>query len=223
MRYFVTGTDTGIGKTYTLTLMLKFFIHKGLDVFAIKPIETGCLEESGRLIPEDGIKIASAINGLDNLDEICPVRFKTPQSPYSADKIEKRGIDLDKIKKIISKRSSPVFIEGAGGLLVPVFKNYFMIDMAKELADEILLVSSLRLGTINHTLLSIEAIKKRGLKIAGIILNDNDGKEEISKKTNFEVLKELTEERLLGVIPFNFNDYKNLDKIIQLDFMVSSK
>lgn len=223
MKYFIAGTDTGIGKTYVLTLILKFLVFKGIKPFAIKPIETGCIEGNSVLIPEDGLKIAEAINRVNELDEICPIRFNTPQSPYSSDKLEKRGIDLNKIRVVISRRDEEIiFIEGAGGLLVPIFKNYFMIDMAKDFADKIILVSSMRLGTINHTLLSIEAIRNRGLDLAGIILNDNDNKDEIAKKTNFEVLKEVTNEKILGAIPYNFTNYKELDKILQLDFMVSS-
>lgn len=223
MRYFIAGTDTGIGKTYVLTLILRFLVFKGIKPFAIKPIETGCIEKDGKLMPEDGFKIAEAINKIEELDEICPIRFKTPQSPYSSDKLEKRGIDLNKIRKILLEREEEIiFIEGAGGLLVPIFKDYFMIDMAKDFADKIILVSSMRLGTINHTLLSIEAIRNRDLDLVGIILNDNDNKDEIAKKTNFEVLKEVTREKILGVIPNNFNNYKELDKVLELGFMISS-
>ncbi len=221
MRYFVSGTDTGIGKTYVLTLILKYLYFKGLRPFAIKPIETGCSETDGMLVPEDGLKIASAINKVENLDEICPIRFKLPLSPYSADKIEKRGIQINKIREIISKYESPTFIEGAGGLLVPIFRDYFMIDLAKDFADKIILVSPLRLGMINHTLLSIEAIKRRGLTIAGIILNDNDENDDIAKRTNFDILKELVNDEILGVVPYKFEDYKNLDKILNLNFLIS--
>lgn len=220
MRYFITGTDTGVGKTYVLTLILKFLRHKGFNVFAMKPIETGCGEINRMLIPSDGYKIAQALNKLDSLDEICPIRFKSSLAPYSAEKIEKKGIDLKIIKEILKKRDETIiFLEGAGGLLVPIFNNYFMIDLARDFSDSIILVSSLRLGTINHTLLSVEAIKKRGIKISGIILNENDNENDEAKKTNLDIIKELCSERVLGVIPYNFSKYEDLDKFLELDFM----
>ncbi len=220
MGFFVTATDTGVGKTYVLTLILKYLRYKGADPSAIKPIETGCQEINDKLIPEDGLNIAKALDQLSRLERICPVRFKTPVAPYTATLLEKKEIDLDDIFCRIRNLKEPFFVEGAGGLMVPVTKEYFMIDFPKDLNLEVILISPLRIGTINHSLLSIDALKRRDIKIKGIILNDNDGIETPASKTNLQILSQLTDVDILGVVPFRFADYKNLDSILKTELLI---
>ncbi len=221
MGFFVTATDTNVGKTYFLSLLLKFLVFKGIQPSAMKPIETGCAEKDGTLFPEDGYKIAEALGCPDKLNQICPLRFKYPLAPYVCSEIENKQIDIEFIKDKISALKEPFFIEGAGGLLVPVKENYFMIDLAKDFNLNVILVSPLRLGTINHTLLSIEALQRRDIKISGVILNDNDGIETMATKTNPETLKKFTEVNILGVLPFRFSNYQNLDKYINLSWLIN--
>ncbi|GAB4438409.1 MAG: dethiobiotin synthase [bacterium] len=202
MRYFITGTDTGIGKTFVLSLIIKYLISKGVKPYVMKPIETGCINQGGKLVPEDAQSLAKITGLEDRLDDVCPYRFELPLAPYVASRLEKREISVDKIKEVSEKFGEPLFVEGAGGLMVPVLKNFFMVDLAKYLGLEVIFIAPLRLGTINHTLLSIEAMEKRGVAIKGIIMNDTDGIETVATKTNPEVLTELQPHKLIGVVPF---------------------
>lgn len=202
MRYFVTGTDTGIGKTYVLSLILKFFIEKGFLPSVMKPVETGCRNDKGDLIPEDGLQLADIVKMSNQLDKIVPYRFETPVAPYVASLLEKKQIDLKNIKQISDNMKEPFFVEGAGGLMVPILNNFFMIDLPNYLNLEVIFISPLRLGTINQTLLNIEAMEKRKIKIKGIILNDTDGIETPATKTNPTILKELQPYPIIAVVPF---------------------
>lgn len=200
MRYFVTGTDTGIGKTYTLSLILRSLICKGINPGVMKPIETGCKRCGNELIPEDALALARIAGIEDRLADVCPYRFELPLAPYVASKLENKEIVISKIRDISKKFNEPLFVEGAGGLMVPILKDFFMIDLVKYLSLEVIFVAPLRLGTINHTLLSIEAMERRGIKIKGIILNDLDGIETVATKTNPAVLSELQKYPVLGQI-----------------------
>ncbi len=199
-RFFVTATDTGVGKTYVLSLILRFLVEKGIKPSVMKPVETGCVVKYGMLIPEDAERLAKIVGAENSLEHICPFRFETPVAPYVASQLEKKEIDVEKIKKIAGLFPEPLFVEGAGGLMVPVLKNFFMIDLIKLLNTEVIFVAPLRLGTINHTLLSIEALEKRGIKIKGIILNDTEGLENMATKTNPSVLSELQPYPILAIV-----------------------
>lgn len=214
-RFFITGTDTGVGKTHVLSLLLKQLKESGFSPTVIKPIETGCAKRDGNLIPEDATLLAK-IACMEDIDIVCPYRFEHPVAPYVASKLEKKRINIKKIKSILDGLSEPVFVEGAGGLMVPILKNFFMIDLAKYLDLDVIFVASLRLGTINHTLLSLEALKRRKIAVRGIILNDIEGVETIATKTNFQIIKELTNCPILSVIPFgkNVKPIPNISKFL---------
>lgn len=202
MRYFITGTDTGVGKTYVLSLILKFFIANGYLPSVMKPIETGCSTDKGELIPEDGLQLSDIVKMSNQLDKVVPYRFETPVAPYVASLLENKEIDLNNIKQLSDNLKEPLFVEGAGGLMVPIKRNFFMIDLANYLNLEVIFISPLRLGTINQTLLNIEAMERRNLKIKGIILNDTDGIVTPATKTNPCVLKELQPYPVIAVVPY---------------------
>ncbi len=202
MRYFVTGTDTGVGKTYVLSLILKFFIANGYYPSVMKPIETGCSTYKGELIPEDGLQLSDIVKMSNQLDKVVPYRFETPVAPYVASLLENKEIDLNNIKQLSDNLKEPLFVEGAGGLMVPIKRNFFMIDLVNYLNLEVIFISPLRLGTINQTLLNIEAMERRNLKIKGIILNDTDGIVTPATRTNPEVLKELQPYPVIAVVPY---------------------
>lgn len=169
----------------------------------MKPIETGCKNVDGKLIPEDALRLANIINLEEKLDLLCPYRFETPVAPYVASKIENKTIKLEEIKKAFELLSEPLFVEGAGGLMVPIFKDFFMIDLIKYLSLEVIFVAPLRLGTINQTMLSIEALERRKIPIKGIILNDTEGIKTPATETNFAILRELQPYPVLTIVPFN--------------------
>ena len=163
--FFISGTGTNVGKTYTTLILMEYFAKKGHRVGAFKPIETGVLDK-----PEDGKKLLSKAKELNpdfqdiTIKDVVPVTFTLPAAPFIAKKdkkIEYKKIDcaFEKIKK----RCDILFIEGAGGLMVPIDERYFMADFAKYFDAITLLVSHGKLGCINETLLSLNLLNQKKL------------------------------------------------------------
>ncbi len=162
---FITATGTNIGKTHTTAQLIEAFAARGLSVGVFKPIETGV-----NIIPDDAsllLKVCQKVNKNFNglaPEDITAYTFPLPAAPFCAD--TKQGIVLDKIIEKyheLSQRCDILLVEGAGGLMVPVTKDFMMIDLAKKLGSKVLLVTPSRLGCINDTLLSMEALKARNM------------------------------------------------------------
>ena len=167
IKFFVAGTDTEVGKTYVSVLLAKFFRKKGLKVGAFKPVESG-VENN----PEpDYIKIAKAAGDVEK-----PFyTLSKPIAPFFAAKYDNIDINIDKIIEFAKKDSDKYdvyIVEGAGGLFVPVAENEMIIDIIEKLGFNVILVGRTNLGTVNHTLLSIEALERRKIIIKDIILNE---------------------------------------------------
>lgn len=197
---FVSGTDTSVGKTVVTALLALCLKKTGKKVGVLKPFQTGT--ES-----EPVLDIEFIYNFLEedyNIDEVCPLRLKNALSPYSAAKLENLDIPLEEIIKhcrnFISKNEITL-IEGAGGLYVPITDKYIMADMALDLDIPIVLVTRPGLGTINHTLLSVEYIRKKKLDLLGIVINNFESTFDLASITNLDVLKNLYELNILGVVP----------------------
>ncbi len=162
---FVSATGTGVGKTYATLRLLEAFARKGLRVGVCKPVETGVREE-----PEDAALLLKTVRKLNpaftNLvpRDLCAYTFPLPAAPFCADTQEEIRIDriLEKVEEL-QRRCELLLVEGAGGLMVPVTRDLFMIDLARELEAFTLLVTPSRLGCINETLLSLEALRTRDL------------------------------------------------------------
>ncbi len=164
MLLFITATDTGIGKTHTTLQLLQIAHDLGYKAAAIKPIETGVVSS-----PEDGSKLLRKSQELNpnlndiTIDDVVPYRFSLPAAPFVAKDIP---IDLDYIKEkieLLQSRCDILFVEGAGGLMVPIERDYFMIDLIRDLDAPALLVTPSKLGCINQTLLSMEALRNRDI------------------------------------------------------------
>jgi dethiobiotin synthetase len=171
---FVTGTDTGVGKTIVTAGLVSLARKRGLRARAVKPIETGCPVKSGMLSPEDGIVLQRASEEDLTLDESVPFRFSLPASPYRAAAMEGRQLKLfDVVEHVLAlaEDADLTIVEGAGGLMVPIEEKLLMIDLIERLGFPVLLVARTTLGTINHTLLSLEALRRRGVRAAGIVLS----------------------------------------------------
>ena len=162
IKIFITATNTDVGKTYITESLIRYFSSIGFRVAVLKPIETGVKNQK----PLDGTKLFKTALLYNkklykfSISEIVPYQFKLPASPYVAK--DETIINIRKIRQIIQKLekvSDILLIEGAGGLMVPIEKNYFMIDLIKEINCKTLLVSPSNLGSINDTLLSIEKLK----------------------------------------------------------------
>jgi len=197
---FVTGTDTGVGKTVVASGLVASLRSSGVDIGVMKPIETGfSLRSSDAFF----LKRMAGVN--DPLENICPYRFKFPLSPYTAAQLEKASIRLDKIRQAyhwLMRRHQGILVEGAGGLLVPITRKMTMADLALRLNLPLLIVSRTNLGTLNHTLLTVEVARRRGVKVAGVIFNHLVQRRGLAEKTNPSVIKDFLSVPILGEIPY---------------------
>lgn len=196
---FVTGTDTGVGKTVVSCALLHALRHRGIDPGAMKPIETGVGPDG----PLDAIVLRNAAGVDDDLDEVCPIQLSVPAAPSVAAAEQGASIDLSRIDacfETLAARHRIVVVEGAGGLLVPLSKTVDMAGLAARLGLPILLVARSTLGTINHTRLALEAIARRGLELAGVVVSHSNGLLSAADAANLEALREELGGRLLGEI-----------------------
>ena len=203
---FITGTDTGVGKT-TVSACLSAFLSlkKKMNVGVMKPFESGLSKTAKDLLPWDAICLREASGSTDDLDDISPYTFEHPLAPEIAASIEHIQIDIDivdRIYKKITKKHDIVVIEGAGGVLVPIKKAFFYADLIERWNAPTIIVARLGLGTINHTLLTYNYLKSRGISVVGVILNNNDGTGDPSAQTNPEALRRYLEVPVLGVFPY---------------------
>lgn len=204
---FITGTDTGVGKTVVAAGLAGALKARGINVGVMKPVATGAVWNKGRLVSDDVRFLLNAIDSDDDLDLVCPVNIELPAAPYSAQLIDKININTDKILHAfleLSRKHDFVVVEGIGGLLVPIKEDYFVADMINELELPAVLVTRPDIGTINHSLLTVNEAKNRGIGIRGFIINGFDaakgGKVE---KINPEIIETLSGVPLLGILPFD--------------------
>lgn len=198
--FFVTGTDTGVGKTLVACALVRGLRARGLDVGGMKPIETG-VGETG---PHDALALRAAAGDRDPLDDVCPQRFALAAAPSVAAAAEARQVELWAIRRAhqrLAARHGCVVAEGAGGLLVPIAEGLSMADLARELDLPLLVVARAALGTINHTLLTLEAAVARGLSVAGVVICHATGPLGPAEAANLEALRRALGGALVGEIP----------------------
>ena len=216
--FFVTGTDTGVGKTIITAALIKAAHILGFKACGMKPIETGCKRTENRgqqtanregnnsLIPSDGTFLREITGTGESIDLITPIRFENPLAPLPASEIEDKPIDLDKIKtayKELSNKYDVIIVEGIGGLLVPIKRGHFVIDLAKDFGLPIIVVSKPGLGTINHTMLTVNYAINKGLDVAGIIINYIRTPERtLAEDTNPEIIRRLSPVPVIGTFPY---------------------
>lgn len=193
MSYFVTGTDTGVGKTHMVVRILQRYQAAGRRAAGMKPICCGDRDDATRLL-------AAGCDGL-RLEEINPIWLRTAAAPLVASRAE--GYDLRpdvmlEAFRLLQKRIPTVFVEGVGGWLVPITADYKVSDLARGLGLPVLLVVQNRLGCLNHTLLTLDGIRAAGLRCAAVIFNDFGGGRDIATATNREILEELCGVPVLG-------------------------
>lgn len=185
MRAFITGTDTGVGKTFATALLTKALRRAGLDTVALKPLCSGDREDAEILKSAGGNELT--------LDEVNPIWFQTPVAPLVAARKENRTISVpalaDWFRKVSAERKS-VLVEGAGGWLVPIADGALIADLCAAFSLPVILVAVNRLGCVNHVLLTIESIRARGLECRGIILNTIQPIPDEATQTNRGLLEE---------------------------------
>jgi dethiobiotin synthetase len=201
---FITGTDTGVGKTYVAKGLTRTFISRGLDVGVMKPAETGCRKRAGQLFPRDAMSLRKAAVVSDPLDLINPYRFSRPLAPSVAAEQEGNSIDPARIIHCfqeLSRRHDFMIVEGAGGIMTPLSQNYLFLDLAEILRLPVVIVSRPCLGTINHTLLTISSLKTRTIDIAGVVIcYAEKWRDGLAEKTNPAVIEAVSGVRVLGIV-----------------------
>ncbi|TLP36981.1 dethiobiotin synthase [Arcobacter arenosus] len=195
MILFISATNTDVGKTYACEKILKHYSNKGLKVGYFKPCETGVVNNT----PLDGTKMLDLVKKLNpdfdlDIKDVVPYQFELPAAPYVAKKDS--DININFLKKQVTFLKSicdVLVIEGAGGLMVPIKKDLFIIDLIKEFNAKAVLISPSKLGCINDTLLSIEALKNRNINFDWYInlYEDKDSFDEVSRPFLEDYFKEL--------------------------------
>ena len=185
MNWFITGTDTGVGKTFAARLLVRALRSAGLDTVAMKPICCGDRADAEILYhaAEESIPI----------NDVNPVWLRPPLAPYAAAMIESRQIDLGLITETFRRLRAThksLLVEGVGGWMVPIRRDYFVKDLAQDFGLSVVVVVNDRLGAINHTILTVQSIQESGLTCAGIILNRIDPADD-AVATNRAILEDL--------------------------------
>jgi dethiobiotin synthetase len=186
MNLFITGIDTDAGKTYVSTLLVRALRKAGLDTAPMKPFCCGSRE--------DAEKLHEACGRTVPLDEINPVCFVSPTAPYTAAKLEARPADVPAVLaafRRLRETHRSVVVEGVGGWMVPLTRDYYVADLAAEMGLPVAVVVRNRLGALNHALLTVRDIERRGLQLAGIIFNRAELENDPAAATNRELLEEL--------------------------------
>lgn len=201
---FITGTDTGVGKTLVACGLAALLRQMGYRVGVMKPVETGCEERDGKLFPQDTFYLKEASGCEEPLEKICPYRLKEPLAPSVAAERSGVKIDIGYIETLYGELSSKhdiTVVEGAGGLLVPILPSFTYADLARLLNLPLLVVAANRLGAINHLLLTLEHASCRGLHVLGYVLNQLEDPPSLAAETNAGALISLTAVPCLGEIP----------------------
>jgi len=171
---FITATDTEVGKTAVAGALARLLVERGWDVGVMKPVASGCRRRRGSWVCEDAECLRQAAQSDDPLDLVNPVRLTAPLAPSVAAAMAQTRVDLRAVRRAyraLRRRHRCVIVEGIGGLLVPITRTRLVADLAVELALPVIVVARATLGTINHTLLTIEAARRRGLRVLGVVVN----------------------------------------------------
>ena len=219
---FITGTDTGVGKTLVTAGLAAWRRARGLDTGVMKPIATGGVRlpaslrsaqagRGGRWISPDALVLSQVSGAVDPLPLVNPVCYREPLAPYAAALRSRQPVEWPRAVQAfeaLAARHPFVLVEGIGGLLVPLTRRRTVADFIRALRLPVVVVSRLRLGTLNHTLLTVERARQRGLHIAGVVLNEGArpaGRKSygasLAARTNPAVLRECLPVPLLGVLP----------------------
>jgi len=230
---FITGTDTGIGKTTVASGLAGAFKNRGYSVGVMKAVQSGALVRNGKLYSPDAEFLVKVLDKHDEPELVCPLLLREALAPSVAAEIEGKTVDLELIKNAylqLEERHDLVIVEGAGGIAVPLGKRVLISDLITCLGIPAIIVARSGLGTINHTFLTIEHAKQRGIQVMGIVINNYRGG--IVEETSPEVIAELTGLPILGIIPHDHtinvecgscgNIVSLVEKNVDIDKIISS-
>jgi len=195
---FITGTDTGVGKTFVACALARAFRERGRRVAVMKPVETGVEGE-----PADALALRGAADPAP-LDDICPYRLRAPLAPAVAARLEGVTIDVARLVALVARRrqeADVLLVEGAGGLVVPLDARTTYAELAARAGLPLLIVGANRLGVINHCALTARVAAAAGLAVRGFVLSQPAPTTDASAATNAEAIATLTGLRRVGVLP----------------------
>ncbi|HUT07125.1 MAG TPA: dethiobiotin synthase [Nitrosopumilaceae archaeon] len=223
---FITGTDTDVGKTYVTAGLAVTLRKMGVDVGIMKPFAAGTPQKKG--FKSEDVEILSQSAQVSDPENLMnPQFFKMAASPYTASKNLKVKVNIKLVLsnfKKLSKLHSMLLVEGMGGIMTPILKNYFVTNLIKEMKIPVIIVTRSKIGTINHTIMTCKMCEKYKIPIKGIII-DNFDSGGYQVKTLQRDLKSLTNVPILGTIPFieNLSDvslYKNFYKNVNMNLII---
>jgi len=214
--FFVTGTDTGVGKTIIACGLAAVLKEKRFDVGVFKPLLSGILRDD----PESDTSLLKKMSQTYlSHEDITPFEFKEPLAPYVAGKLEGKLIGIEEVLhhwEMIRGKHQYFIVEGAGGISVPLGENFLVSDLIKALDLPIVIVARPNLGTINHTFLTVQYAKSIGLRITGIVINGISNHPDLAEITNPKLIEELCGVPILGVTPkFNEITHENIKNIVK--------
>ena len=194
---FITGTDTGVGKTLVAAGIARLLKSWKINVGVMKPVATGDRRDAALLIKASGID--------ETLETVNPLFFKAPLAPTISASLERREMDLDAVYRAywyLQKKYDVMVVEGIGGVKVPLGESTYVADLIQALRLPALVVSRATLGTINHSLLTLDALEKKKVDIIGVLLNGGKG-HTLAEETNEETLQDHVTTQVLGHLSFN--------------------
>lgn len=202
---FITGTDTGVGKTVVAAGIASALRRRGLNVGVMKPVATGAKRRSNKLVSEDAELLLQASGARDPMELVNPVCLEAALAPSVAAKLANKPVSLNKIWKayrVLTYMHEAMVVEGAGGLMVPILERYYVADMIKRMRVPVVIVSRPTLGTLNHTLLTVRVAEQYGLDVRGIIINYHDKfKRGVVERLNPSLLEDICNLPVLAEIP----------------------
>ncbi len=217
--FFVTGTDTDVGKTFVTAGIVKALRDSGIEAMPAKPVQTGCTNNIASDL--EFVLSLSEINLPGSVKEkLCPIRFEPACSPHLAAELANTSIEIDKMVTNLNKLKSEyktVIAEGAGGVLVPLGNYTTMLDFIKKLNWPVILVVANKLGAINHALLSISALRNADIEIAGVIVNHTTQPDKLIGQNNIFTIEKYGEVQVVGEIPYSPSTFpiKEFNKIVK--------
>lgn len=218
--YFVTGTDTGVGKTLISAALIHGFAQRGYQVAGMKPVAAGCSSVDGTLVSDDVVMLRAASNVVLPMHVCNPYAFEPPLAPHIAATQLGQRIEIRKITDAFQTASSMaevVVVEGVGGFRVPLNPQEDTADLAARLGLPLVLVVGMRLGCLNHALLTVEAILNRGLPLMGWVANCIDPAMR-SLEDNLQTLNQSIPAPCVGVVSYSaINDYTLVANTLDYD------
>jgi dethiobiotin synthetase len=216
---FITGTDTGVGKTFVAAALAAHLKQLGIDVGVMKPIETGVARSS--FCQSDAARLRAIIQSDDSFDDICPYRFRLPVAPLAAARVERRIIRVSRILRSyrrLCRAHAFTVVEGVGGVSVPLTASVNVMDLMKQMGIPVIVVGRPGLGGINHALLTIEALRRRKMALIAVVLNRvhpvRSRMERVQEQSTVRILREQVSVPVIGPLPYLPSRSRHFEEVV---------